>query len=42
MIGEGADGCKRCPDCGEEKEVSEFGRNKRIADGLARYYGTTI
>ncbi|MET7331895.1 endonuclease VII domain-containing protein [Nonomuraea sp. NPDC005650] len=31
------DGCKRCPDCGEEKEVAEFGRNKRMADGLARY-----
>ncbi|MER6005574.1 endonuclease domain-containing protein [Nonomuraea angiospora] len=31
------DGYKRCPDCGEEKEVSEFGRNKRMADGLARY-----
>ncbi|MEU8400132.1 endonuclease domain-containing protein [Nonomuraea sp. NPDC048892] len=28
---------KRCPDCGEEKEASEFGRNKRMADGLARY-----
>jgi hypothetical protein len=30
-------GNKRCPDCGEEKEVSEFGRNQRMADGLARY-----
>ncbi|MET9337875.1 endonuclease domain-containing protein [Nonomuraea sp. NPDC003804] len=28
---------KRCPDCGETKAVSEFGRNKRMADGLARY-----
>jgi hypothetical protein len=34
---EGAAGSKRCPDCGEEKDVSEFGRNKRTADGLARY-----
>jgi hypothetical protein len=31
------DGVKRCPDCGETKAVSEFGRNRRMADGLARY-----
>ncbi|MFI6601052.1 endonuclease VII domain-containing protein [Nonomuraea sp. NPDC050536] len=31
------EGLKRCPDCGEVKDVSEFGRNKRLADGLARY-----
>ncbi|MFI7702530.1 endonuclease VII domain-containing protein [Nonomuraea sp. NPDC049480] len=31
------DGVKRCPDCGETKAVSEFGLNKRMADGLARY-----
>lgn len=30
-------GSKRCPDCGEIKLVAEFGRNKRMADGLARY-----
>jgi len=28
---------KRCPDCGEVKLVAEFGLNKRMADGLARY-----
>ncbi|MFE3450210.1 endonuclease VII domain-containing protein [Nonomuraea sp. NPDC059194] len=28
---------KRCPDCGESKAFSEFGLNKRMADGLARY-----
>jgi Recombination endonuclease VII len=28
---------KRCPDCGELKEVAEFGLNKRMPDGLARY-----
>ncbi|PZG06804.1 endonuclease VII domain-containing protein [Nonomuraea aridisoli] len=31
---------KRCPDCGELKAVSEFGRNARLADGLARYCKT--
>ncbi|GAA3239677.1 endonuclease VII domain-containing protein [Nonomuraea helvata] len=31
------EGFKRCSDCGEEKNISEFGRNKRMADGLARY-----
>ncbi|MFC4010446.1 endonuclease VII domain-containing protein [Nonomuraea purpurea] len=31
------DGMKRCPDCGEIKAVSEFGLNKRMADGRARY-----
>ncbi|MFI7611830.1 endonuclease VII domain-containing protein [Nonomuraea terrae] len=31
---------KRCPDCGELKAVSEFGRNARMADGLARYCKT--
>jgi hypothetical protein len=28
---------KTCPDCGLEKDVAEFGRNKRRADGLAQY-----
>ncbi|MEW9551625.1 endonuclease domain-containing protein [Nonomuraea sp. NPDC050783] len=28
---------KWCSDCGEVKDVSEFGLNKRMADGLARY-----
>ncbi|GAA2270679.1 endonuclease VII domain-containing protein [Nonomuraea roseoviolacea subsp. roseoviolacea] len=27
----------RCPDCGETKALSAFGRNKRLADGRARY-----
>ncbi|MGV9379767.1 endonuclease domain-containing protein [Nonomuraea sp. NPDC003707] len=31
------DEVKRCPDCGETKAVSEFGLNKRLADGRARY-----
>lgn len=30
-------GGKVCPDCGEAKAVSEFGLNKRLPDGLARY-----
>lgn len=30
-------GSKKCPDCGQLKPVSQFGRNKRMADGLARY-----
>lgn len=34
------EGRKRCPDCEEEKDVSEFGLNKRMADGLARYCKT--
>ncbi|TMR93492.1 endonuclease domain-containing protein [Nonomuraea basaltis] len=34
---EAPDGVKWCPDCGETKVVSEFGRNKRMVDGLARY-----
>ncbi|MEV0167302.1 endonuclease domain-containing protein [Nonomuraea fuscirosea] len=34
------EGRKRCPDCEEEKDVSEFGLNKRMADGLARYCRT--
>ncbi|GAA4085937.1 endonuclease VII domain-containing protein [Nonomuraea soli] len=28
---------KWCPDCGEAKAVSEFGLNKRMPDGRARY-----
>jgi hypothetical protein len=28
---------KRCPDCGEVKPVSEYGRNKSRPDGLAFY-----
>lgn len=31
------EGMKWCPDCKEVKEVSEFGLNKRLSDGLARY-----
>ncbi|MDR8409342.1 endonuclease VII domain-containing protein [Nonomuraea sp. 3-1Str] len=31
------EGLKRCPDCGEAKTLSEFGLNKRMADGRARY-----
>ncbi|MEV0234358.1 endonuclease domain-containing protein [Nonomuraea sp. NPDC050786] len=31
------EGFKRCSGCGEDKKISEFGRNKRMADGLARY-----
>jgi hypothetical protein len=31
------EGLKRCPDCGEEKPLSAFGLNKRMADGRARY-----
>lgn len=31
------EGFKRCPDCGGTKVVSEFGLNKRMADGRARY-----
>ncbi|MGN9840310.1 endonuclease VII domain-containing protein [Nonomuraea sp. H19] len=31
------DGLTRCPDCGETKAVSEFGLDKRMADGRARY-----
>ncbi|WP_219463786.1 endonuclease VII domain-containing protein [Nonomuraea rhizosphaerae] len=31
------DGFKWCSDCGEAKAVSEFGANKRMSDGLARY-----
>lgn len=34
---EGPPALKVCPDCGEEKGASEFGRNARMADGLARY-----
>ncbi|MEV0199299.1 endonuclease domain-containing protein [Nonomuraea sp. NPDC050691] len=34
---ESDEGLKRCPDCGEAKALSEFGRNKRLADGRARY-----
>jgi hypothetical protein len=28
---------KRCPDCGLVKPIDQFGRNRRMADGLARY-----
>ncbi|MGY1858515.1 endonuclease VII domain-containing protein [Modestobacter sp. SYSU DS0290] len=28
---------KRCPDCGEEKPTSEFGRNRALPDGLSFY-----
>ncbi|MGI8331873.1 endonuclease VII domain-containing protein [Actinomadura scrupuli] len=28
---------KKCPDCGETKPVAEFGLNKRLSDGYARY-----
>ena len=28
---------KKCPDCGLAKPIDQFGRNKRMADGLARY-----
>lgn len=34
---ESSGGLKRCPDCGEIKELSAFGRDQRTADGLARY-----
>jgi hypothetical protein len=34
---EAPDGFKRCPDCREVKELSEFGANKRMPDGRARY-----
>lgn len=34
---EAPEGFKRCPDYGEAKVVSEFGLNKRMADGRARY-----
>jgi hypothetical protein len=28
---------KKCPDCGEDKPVSEFGRNAKLKDGLQFY-----
>ncbi|SDK65804.1 endonuclease domain-containing protein [Nonomuraea jiangxiensis] len=34
---EAPDGTKQCPDCGEVKAVSEFGLNKRMPGGRARY-----
>ncbi|MFI7442578.1 endonuclease VII domain-containing protein [Nonomuraea indica] len=34
---EAPEGAKRCPDCGEDKPLSAFGLNKRMADGRARY-----
>ncbi|MCT9935056.1 hypothetical protein N5079_33115 [Planotetraspora sp. A-T 1434] len=31
------DGTKTCPDCGVSKQLSEFGLNRRVPDGRARY-----
>jgi hypothetical protein len=33
----GVPSVKSCPDCGETKSVTEFGLNKRMSDGRARY-----
>lgn len=30
-------GTKKCPDCGEEKPISEYWKNKRMPDGLYFY-----
>jgi len=33
---------KRCPDCGETKPAAEWGKNKRVIDGLAAYCSACV